>query len=103
MKAYLSSRISDKKQKTGKGLERQTQWAQDWCQRRGIPLDDTLTFSDPGQSAFRGKNHLTGALSLFLKACEQGRIKPGSFLIVENLDRLSHERSDPHPGRRRAG
>jgi hypothetical protein len=46
---------------------------------------------DAGVSAFRGRNAATGALRGFLDACEQKRVRPGSCLIVENLDRLSRD------------
>jgi DNA invertase Pin-like site-specific DNA recombinase len=44
---------------------------------------------DPAVSAFRGKNAKKGALREFLAAVEEGRVPPGSVLIVESLDRLS--------------
>jgi DNA invertase Pin-like site-specific DNA recombinase len=42
-------------------------------------------------SAFRGKNATKGALKVFLDACEQGHISRGSYLIIENLDRLTRD------------
>jgi DNA invertase Pin-like site-specific DNA recombinase len=44
---------------------------------------------DEGVSAFRGANALDGGLSRFLDACRKGLIEPGSFLLVESLDRIS--------------
>ena len=73
------------------------EYAHQFCETKGIGLDETLTFTDAGVSGHKGKNHQTGSLSLFLKACEQGRIARGSYLIVENLDRLSHERTRSTP------
>jgi DNA invertase Pin-like site-specific DNA recombinase len=40
-------------------------------------------------SAFRGKNVDQGALKAFLDRVEDGSIRPGSYLIVESLDRIS--------------
>src|SRR5205807_2466605 len=45
----------------------------------------------PAVSAFHGTNAATGALRGFLDACEESRIRPGSYLIIENLDRLSRD------------
>jgi DNA invertase Pin-like site-specific DNA recombinase len=47
-----------------------------------------------GVSAFKGRhreNPDKHALAAFLKLVEQGKVPQGSFLIVENLDRLSRE------------
>jgi hypothetical protein len=91
MKAYVYSRFSSTEQRKGDSLRRQTERAAAWCEGKGIALDETIAYSDLGVSGFRGKNRSEGALSLFLRACEQGRVKRGSFLILENLDRLSRE------------
>jgi DNA invertase Pin-like site-specific DNA recombinase len=42
-------------------------------------------------SAFRGRNRKLGDLKSFLNAVEEGRVKSGSVLIVEDIDRLSRE------------
>lgn len=91
VRAYLYSRFSSAQQRRGNSLARQTEFAHQFCASKGITLDETLTFTDAGVSGHKGKNHQTGSLGLFLKACEQGRIARGSYLIVENLDRLSRE------------
>ena len=91
VRAYLYSRFSSPEQRKGNSLARQAEFAHQFCLKKGIGLDETLTFTDAGVSGHKGKNHQTGALGLFLKACEQGRIARGSYLIVENLDRLSRE------------
>lgn len=36
-----------------------------------------------------GKNVRNGALGAFIKAIETGEVAPGSFLLVEDIDRLS--------------
>ena len=46
-------------------------------------------YRDLGVSAFRSKNADKGALKAFLDRVESGVIEPGSYLIVESLDRLS--------------
>ena len=42
-------------------------------------------------SAFTSDNRKKGALAVFLRAVENGIVKPGSFLLVESLDRLSRD------------
>lgn len=48
---------------------------------------------DHGLSAYHQKHVRTGALGIFLRAVEDGRIEDGSVLVVEGLDRLS--RAEP--------
>src|SRR5262249_40678202 len=65
----------------------------EYCTRHGLTLDNSLSLRDLGVSGFKGV-HRTGdkyALTQFLALARQGRIPPGSYLIVENLDRLSRE------------
>jgi DNA invertase Pin-like site-specific DNA recombinase len=85
--AFSYIRFSSKKQASGDSLRRQTEKAAAWCARNNVPLAD-LNYHDV-MSAFRGKNVQVGALSLFLEAVENGRVPKDSYLIVENLDRLS--------------
>lgn len=91
--AYFYGRLSDNKQEAGTGFERQIENPKKWSERRGIPLDETLSFFDKGRSGFHGdhRRRKDGGLYLFLQACEQKRVAPGSFLLVESLDRLSRE------------
>lgn len=88
-KAYSYVRFSSPEQARGDSLRRQTAKAEEWCAKRGIVLDDTLR--DLGISAYRGANRDVGALRSFLDEVERGKVEPGSFLIVESLDRLSRE------------
>ncbi len=46
---------------------------------------------DEGLSAFHGTHIKRGAFGLFLAAIESGRVKKGSILIVESLDRISRD------------
>src|SRR5690606_28924505 len=68
---------------------RQTQLAQQYAAAHGLELDDQLTFQDLGVSAFRGANVETGQLGAFLEAVRQKIVAPGSYLLVESLDRVS--------------
>lgn len=73
----------------GDSLRRQIEAAESYARTHGLHLDDQLTFQDLGVSAFRGANVETGRLGDFLQAIRFKDIAPGSYLIVESLDRLS--------------
>jgi len=90
-KAYSYLRFSTPEQSKGDSFRRQTEGSRAYAKRHGLDLDETLTFKDLGVSAFRGKNVEQGALGVFLKAVETGKIRKGSYLLVENLDRLSRD------------
>lgn len=92
-KAYSYLRFSTMEQGGGDSYRRQTEAAQRWATVNGMVLDETLRMEDRGVSAFRGKNARTGALGAFLRAIEDGEVPEGSYLLVENLDRVS--RADP--------
>ena len=85
--AYSYLRFSTADQIQGDSFRRQTELARAWCSKHSIPLVEN--YRDLGISAFRGKNADSGALKAFLSRVENGLIKPGSYLIVESLDRLS--------------
>jgi DNA invertase Pin-like site-specific DNA recombinase len=89
--AFSYIRFSSSEQSRGDSLRRQTALAEEYAHRHGLQLDRELTFRDLGISAFTGKNKTEGALAAFIKACKSGRVKPGSALLVESLDRLSRE------------
>jgi DNA invertase Pin-like site-specific DNA recombinase len=89
--AYSFTRFSDPVQSKGDSLRRQTAATEEWCKRHGVHLDTTLTLHHVG-SAYRGKHRDDKfALGQFLKLAQRGRIPRGSYLIIENLDRLSRE------------
>jgi DNA invertase Pin-like site-specific DNA recombinase len=91
---YSYVRFSTPEQAAGDSLRRQTEAARAWCERNGLALDETTTLRDLGKSAFTGahrKNPDRHALAAFLKLVEQGRVPRGSYLIIENLDRLTRE------------
>lgn len=90
-KVYSYIRFSTSEQKHGDSLRRQMEATQEYCNEKGLILDESLTMKDLGLSAFRGSHKAKGALGEFLKLIEAGRITKGSKLIVENLDRLSRE------------
>jgi DNA invertase Pin-like site-specific DNA recombinase len=69
----------------------------DWCRRNGVDLDASLSLRDEGVSAFRGKHRRSDrhALARFLDEVKAGRVPRGSYLVIENLDRLSREDLQP--------
>jgi DNA invertase Pin-like site-specific DNA recombinase len=96
--AYSYIRFSTPEQSKGDSLRRQTESAADWCIRSGIKLDTSTTFRDLGKSAFLGdhrSNPERHRLAVFLKMVQDGAIPRGSYLILENLDRLSREHIQP--------
>ena len=86
---YSYRRFSSGRQASGHSLERQTQAAREWCQEKGYKLDESLALADLGVSAYSGDNVSRGALAGFLVAAKSGRIRRGSILLVESLDRIS--------------
>jgi len=78
-------RFSSPAQRQGDSLRRQTQGTEDWCKRHNLLLD--LTLAGCG-SAFRKTNDV---LRRFLELVEEGRVPRGSYLIIENLDRMSRQ------------
>lgn len=83
------ARFSSTKQGRGSSLERQTRAAREWCESKGWLLDDE--FYDLGVSAYTGKNKKKGDLRVFLNEIEEKHIEPGTYLLIEALDRLSRE------------
>ena len=86
--AYSYVRFSSRKQEEGDSIRRQMKMAQDYCDRMGYRLDNSLR-QDRGVSAYRGKNVTKGALGDFLAKIAAGKISPPDILVVENLDRLT--------------
>jgi len=90
-KAYSYVRFSTPQQALGDSLRRRTEKAERYAIEHGLTLDIDLKMTDAGVSAFRGKNATTGALGGFLSAVERGHVSPGSYLLIENIDRLSRD------------
>lgn len=92
-RVYSYLRFSDPKQASGSSADRQLAYAASWAAKQGMGLDSTLTLKDEGLSAYHQRHVTQGALGVFLRAIEDGRIASGSVLVVEGLDRLS--RAEP--------
>ncbi len=88
VKCYSYIRWSSEQQAHGTTLERQLRTARDIAAENGLELVELI---DKGVSAYKGKNRKTGALGDFIKAVEDKVIPSNSWLVVENLDRLSRE------------
>lgn len=86
--AYSYIRFSSAKQQLGDSLSRQVEKAEKYCLDHDLDLQP-LTFRDLGVSAFKRHNIEKGALAAFLEAVRTGSIAKGSYLIVEQFDRLS--------------
>src|SRR5262249_39346049 len=91
--AYSYVRFSTPEQAKGDSLRRQTAATEEYCARHGLTLDSTLSLRDLGVSAFKGDHRTKDkhALAQFLTLARRGRIPAGSYLVIENLDRLSRE------------
>lgn len=87
-KAYSYVRFSTKRQGKGDSLQRQLDRSRQYAAEHDLDLQEK-SFEDLGVSAFDRSNVTKGALAAFIQAAESGVIERGSYLLVENLDRLS--------------
>jgi DNA invertase Pin-like site-specific DNA recombinase len=87
--AYSYVRFSSPRQARGDSLRRQVERSEEYAKKHGLILDTKLRLHDLGRSAYTGDNIERGALGQFLQAVKQGKVKSGSTLIVESLDRIS--------------
>lgn len=88
-RAYSYIRWSSAKQTAGDSLRRQTELATAYAEKHNLELD--LTHRDEGVSSYHGRHRKKGDLARFLASVQNGTIPRGSYLLVENLDRLSRE------------
>lgn len=96
--AYSYLRFSTVEQAKGDSIRRQTELRDAWLARSGVQLDTSLSLRDEGRSAFSGthrSNPDRNALAAFLELVRRKKIARGSYLIVENLDRLTREHIRP--------
>jgi DNA invertase Pin-like site-specific DNA recombinase len=87
-KAYSYVRFSTKRQAKGDSLQRQLDRSRKYAAEHDLDLQEK-SYEDLGVSAFDRANVITGSLSAFIQAADSGVIERGSYLLVENLDRLS--------------
>ncbi len=86
--AYSYIRFSTKHQEWGDSLDRQLASARRWCRMNEVTLSDT-TYEDLGRSAYSGKRR--PALEEMIECVRSGSIKPGSFVLFEDADRVSRQ------------
>lgn len=86
--AYSYVRFSTPTQILGDSLRRQVQMAEAYAAQHNLRLDKR-GYKDMGVSAFKQKNSKTGDLAAFIAAVREGAIAPGSYLLIEQFDRLS--------------
>ncbi|CAH2898830.1 MAG: hypothetical protein PCALPYG88_3746 [uncultured Paraburkholderia sp.] len=86
--AYSYIRFSTAQQALGDSLRRQVDATERYCREHGLELHPD-NFKDLGVSAFKRRNIEKGALAAFLNEVKNGRIAKGSYLIIEQFDRLS--------------
>ncbi|MDW9931993.1 recombinase family protein [Sinorhizobium meliloti] len=90
-KAYSYVRFSTPEQMKGDSFRRQIEAAERYAALHGLEMDTKFTFHDLGMSAWQGRNKTDGMLGEFLSYAREGDIARGSYLLVENLDRVSRE------------
>ncbi|MCO2679440.1 recombinase family protein, partial [Pseudomonas aeruginosa] len=94
-KAYSYVRFSTPEQAKGDGRRRQYKAAIEYADKHDLELvkDGNYAFLDAGVSAYRGNNinRVSSSLGRFYEYVKEGKIEPGSYLLVESLDRLSRE------------
>ena len=83
--------MSTEPQLRGDSRRRQLEGSRAYAQANDLELAEGAELEDIGVSAFTGANVREGALGRFVEAVKAGSVKPGSYLIVESLDRLSRE------------
>ncbi len=90
--AFAYSRFSNAEQGSGDSVRRQTEYRDNFLTRRPhLTLDTKLVFHDKGKSGFSRDGIKDYAIGRFIELVKNGTILPGSYLIIENLDRLSRE------------
>lgn len=86
--AYSYVRFSTARQELGDSLRRQVKMAEEYCAKHGLDLHP-VSYRDLGVSAFKRKNLEKGALAAFIDAVKSGKVPQGSYLVIEQFDRLS--------------
>jgi Resolvase, N terminal domain/Recombinase len=87
--AISYKRFSSLAQAKGRSEGRQDDETEAYCSRKGYKILET--FVDRGYSAYRGENSDKGDLKAILDLAAAGKIKPGTHLVVESLDRISRQ------------
>lgn len=88
--AYCYMRLSTSEQLSGTGEQRQLDMFEKYITANGLRMAGEV-LNDRGISAFKGSNVSDGELGKFLEAIDKGQVEPGSYLLVESLDRLTRQ------------
>lgn len=86
--AYSYVRFSTVKQELGDSLRRQVEACEKYCREHNLELHP-VSYRDLGVSAFKRKNLEKGALAAFIDAVKTGKVAKGSYLVIEQFDRMS--------------
>jgi len=90
-RAFQYLRFSTGRQRFGDSESRQIERFDEWCKRNDVYPDTSLNLLDLGVTGFGRRNIEVGRLGAFLEAIKSGRVKPGDYLVLENLDRLTRD------------
>ena len=72
-------------------MRRQLEMTRTYATKHSLLLDESLTYRDLGVSGWKGKHRTEGMLKALLDGIKAGRVRPGTALLVERLDRLTRE------------
>ncbi len=90
-KCYPYVRFSSTRQEDGSTRNRQNELIDAFVSKHDLEVDRHL--EDAGTSAHHGKNaSAEGVLGQFLREVRMGEIDKGSYLLIENFDRLSRDK-----------
>jgi DNA invertase Pin-like site-specific DNA recombinase len=92
-RVFIYSRVSTSRQSAGLGLSRQMDLVEirKWAEEEGHSISDLDIMKDFG-SGLTGENLKPEAiLGAFLKRVKDKEIEPGSFLVVDHLNRLTRQ------------
>ena len=84
-------RFSSAQQSEGDSLRRQLEMTRTYATKQSLLLDESLTYRDLGVSGWKGKHRTEGMLKALLDGIKFGRVRRGTALLVERLDRLTRE------------
>lgn len=89
--AFSYVRMSTDAQSKGDGRRRQLDMSRRYASLHNLDLDENFSLEDIGVSAWKGTNASVGNFSKIMEAIKTGTIPTGSYLLVENLDRISRQ------------
>lgn len=91
IRAITYTRFSTPEQIEGNSQDRQDEDIRRFASEHGLTIDAKFTFKDVGVSGHHGEHRKRGALGDFLQAVDEGLVRQGEWLLIEDFDRLSRE------------